>query len=586
MGSASGARYQRLQAHDWSEEEEEEEQKEKVTIHLHSVSARSLLSRQKRESCLRITASMVLLSVGLYFGFHILRYSSLEAPEKGGGAKDGKAHHGEGDHPHDNQAAHAHRHKKGVYHHAAVVTDSEICSGFAKEILTKGGTAVDAGVAAMLCLGVVHPHSTGIGGVLSAVFHNKTSGTTKVLNALPTESLNLSCGVPSTLQGLRLLHREYGSLGWAELCRRSARLAREGFPVDHILAGAMREAAGQGTVLCPLLCDQGRALKGAGANSTNRKLADVLEQVSAEMEDASFPEPLAWLLARDVAGPDPRVFAEAIRRQRAALVEPLVTELGHFFLYVPPPPTAGDVLVQIVKRAGQLGLSLSSVSGAKNAAGTYRDILSAAQQVYRSLPGFLGMVRENGQDRGRGKPSLKTARAGSHVTVIDASGNAVTMVGSLNSTFGAKFLSPSTGIFLSDFTGDADAGVLYWACPAILRAIAADDLVAVAGTGGASAPFAVAQVVVSKLYFEKSVGEALSGPRFYLSVGRGRGTLRKRVSGLQRESEIYTRLCREEPELELVNGTAGGVTTTVVESHLGHTSAFGQPQACAYVNGY
>ncbi|XP_078416742.1 glutathione hydrolase 6 isoform X3 [Cetorhinus maximus] len=465
-------------------------------------------------------------------------------------------------------------------------TCTQTCSSFAKEILTEGGTAVDAGIVAMLCLGVVHPHSAGIGGILSAVFYNKTLGTTKALSTFPVESLNLSYGIPSTLQGLRLLHREFGSLSWAQLFQRPTELARNGFLVDNILAGALREAAAHGTDLCPLLCNQGWKLKGAGANATNRKLASVLEKVSAEMEEASFPESLARRIAGDVPKIGRRDFVETVLRQRATLVEPLVTELDRFFLYVAPPPASGEVLTRIMKRARPLSLSLVSVSSAENASAAYQDILNAAQQVYQSLPGFLGTVPRSQRKQSKGKPSTKTALAGSQVTVIDASGNVLVMVGSLNSSFGAKVLSPSTGIFLSDFTERTDSGVLYWACPALLRATTAGgDLVAIASTGGTSAPFAAAQVVLNKVYFERSAREALSGPRFYLDVGVG-GTLHKLVSGLRRDSEIYTLLSRGDPELELVNGTAGGVTATVVESHLGHISAFGQPQTYSHADGY
>ncbi|XP_078071340.1 glutathione hydrolase 6 isoform X2 [Mustelus asterias] len=533
---ASRARYQRVEAEECSEEEEE-----KVTVYLHSASARSLLSRQKRESCVRVTASMVLLGIGLYFGFHVLRYGNLEVPGKGNSAKDGKAHHGEGHHHHGNKMAPAHHHEHGVYHHAAVITDS--------------------------------------GGVISAVFYNKTSGTTKALSTFPVEFLNLSYGVPSTLQGLRLLHREYGSLGWAELLQRPMKLARNGFFIDHVLAGALREAAAHGIDLCPLLCDRAQELKGMGANATNRKLADVLEQVSAEMEEASFPGPLAWKLAGDIPEVGRSAFVEAVTKQRATLGEPLVTKLDHFSLYVAPPPTSGDVLTQVVKRAKQLGLSPASVSSAENASTVYRNILNAAQQVYRSLPAFLG------QKQSKSKPSTETALAGSQVTVIDASGNVLVMVGSLNSSFGAKVLSPSTGFFLSDFTERTASGVLHWASPAVLRVTAGDDLVAIAGTGGTSAPFTVAQVVLNKVYFERSVKEAVSGPHFYLKLGEG-GSLRKLASGLQRDSEMYTLLSRAEPELELVSGAAGGVTVTVVESHLGHKSAFGHPQTYSYADGY
>ena len=51
-----------------------------------------------------------------------------------------------------------------TYDKAAVSTDNEICSKFGKNILEKGGSAVDSGIAAIFCLGVTQFHSTGIGG--------------------------------------------------------------------------------------------------------------------------------------------------------------------------------------------------------------------------------------------------------------------------------------------------------------------------------------------------------------------------------------------------------------------------------------
>lgn len=46
----------------------------------------------------------------------------------------------------------------------AVATDDRRCSRIGKDVLLEGGNAVDASVAAALCLGVVSPASSGIGG--------------------------------------------------------------------------------------------------------------------------------------------------------------------------------------------------------------------------------------------------------------------------------------------------------------------------------------------------------------------------------------------------------------------------------------
>lgn len=67
-----------------------------------------------------------------------------------------------------NAAAHK-RQQSIVVYHGAVATDDGRCSEIGMKVLRKGGNAIDASVAAALCLGVVSPGSSGIGGGSFAV---------------------------------------------------------------------------------------------------------------------------------------------------------------------------------------------------------------------------------------------------------------------------------------------------------------------------------------------------------------------------------------------------------------------------------
>lgn len=136
----------------------------------------------------------------------------------------------------------------------AVASESETCSKIGVDILKEGGNAVDAAIAATLCIGVVNMFSSGIGGggfmtiKLPSAEDGHSAWTVDFRETAPTGSNStmflkdpkssieggLSIGVPGEIRGMAAAHTRWGKLPWNRLFRESIKLARE-FTVSTML---------------------------------------------------------------------------------------------------------------------------------------------------------------------------------------------------------------------------------------------------------------------------------------------------------------------------------------------------------------
>jgi len=76
----------------------------------------------------------------------------------------------------------------GPYKREAVATDTPQCSEIGKDILNANGSAVDAAIAAMFCLGVISMHSSGIGGGGVLLVYNRSLQEASVIDFRETAS--------------------------------------------------------------------------------------------------------------------------------------------------------------------------------------------------------------------------------------------------------------------------------------------------------------------------------------------------------------------------------------------------------------
>uniref|UniRef100_A0A671WHT2 Gamma-glutamyltransferase 7 n=1 Tax=Sparus aurata TaxID=8175 RepID=A0A671WHT2_SPAAU len=98
-----------------------------------------------------------------------------------------------------------------IFNQGAVVTDVAQCTSLGFDILGKQGSSVDAAITAALCLGIVHPHTSGIGGGGVMLVHDIRKNETRVIDFRETApSPGLLVGVPGMLSGMYQAHQLYG----------------------------------------------------------------------------------------------------------------------------------------------------------------------------------------------------------------------------------------------------------------------------------------------------------------------------------------------------------------------------------------
>ena len=156
--------------------------------------------------------------------------------------------------------------KSIVYTHRDMVAAANpLAVSAGVEILALGGSATDAAVAVQMVLGLVEPQSSGLGGgafittytAVGGVIETYDGRETAPAKATPNYFIGangqprgftqaviggLSTGVPGAVKALELAHREKGKLPWAMLFDPAIRLAENGFPLSPRLFSALRGA--------------------------------------------------------------------------------------------------------------------------------------------------------------------------------------------------------------------------------------------------------------------------------------------------------------------------------------------------------
>jgi gamma-glutamyltranspeptidase/glutathione hydrolase len=391
--------------------------------------------------------------------------------------------------------------------HAAVASDHPLASAAGVAALKAGGNAVDAACATALALGVLHPESSGIGGGAFALVYIAKEKKVYALDARerapaaitpaaymkdghaePERSQRggLAVAVPGEVRGLGEMVRRWGALPFRRCVEPAQRMAARGVPVSGRLANSLS------------------GLDRAGGATSERSFAAMIAPKPLQVGDTWRRPDLAWTLGKLRAGPDAfykgeiaEQIATAVQSAGGVLtaedlaayatVDRTPVETGYRGLRVLSMPPSSSGGVALIETLGVLSAyypsGLAAAPDGRGSAAQLHALAEAFKHAFADRARYLGDTDFVSVDVAHltappyheelarrikpgavlprdaygtlGPPPEPRKDAGTtHLSVIDADGNAVALTTTVNLGFGAHLIAGKTGIVLNDQMDD------------------------------------------------------------------------------------------------------------------------------------
>jgi gamma-glutamyltranspeptidase / glutathione hydrolase len=496
------------------------------------------------------------------------------------------------------------------------------------EMLRAGGSAIDAAIAAQLVLNLTEPQSSGIGGGAFLLHWHAAARRISAFDGretapaaarperflrpdgkpMPIEEAihsGKSVGVPGLLRALELAHARHGRLPWARLFEPALRLAEAGFPVSprlHTLIKVDAALARNPAARAYFYGADGQALP-VGHLLRNPPFAEVLREVAKGGADAFYRGPIARdIVAAVAAHPDPGDLTAQDLAGYGALERAAVCGAyrAHRICGMPPPSSGGIGVLAILGVLEPFDFaSLRPISTrAVHLFAEAGRLAYADRDHYIADPAFVpvpvaglidrdylrgraGLVREE-RSMGQAKPGVPpgaraahgadaTAEAAgtSHISVIDARGNAVSMTATIEAQFGSRifvrgFLLNNQ---LTDFSlapaedGRAVANRVEPGkrprssmSPSLVFAPDGALLMTLGSPGGSAILNYVAKTLVGVLDWKLDIQQAISAPNM---GSRNRATELEKGSALEALAPALLALEHRVAAIELTSGLQG-----------------------------
>lgn len=453
-----------------------------------------------------------------------------------------------------------------------IVASSQVqASQAGAEILSHGGSAVDAAIATNALLGVMEPDMNGIGGDLFAIYWEAKTGKLYGLNAsgwapkaltidylkskgaaqMPDSGID-SVTVPGAVEGWNKLHQRFGRMGWKDIFAPATFYAENGFAVQEMISMDWQVAAraklktDDESRRVFLVHDEAPRM---GEVFRNPDLAKAFRLLAAGGPPAFYSGEIAKAIlatSRQVGG---TMTAEDLQDFSAQWVEPISINYRGWKVYELPPNGQGMAALEMLNileqfspaKAGPLSTDElhKRIEAMKLA---YADLARYnADPRFAKVPVAGLLSKEYAKQRAQlidpakancevnaGRPPAGDT---TYLTVVDREGNIVSLIQSNFSSFGSGITVRGMGFPLQN------RGALFMLDPAKPDALAprkrpfhtiipafmehGDDHIGFGIMGGANQPLAHAQFVSNIADYGMNVQQALETARFTVHPDRG-----------------------------------------------------------------
>ena len=388
--------------------------------------------------------------------------------------------------------------------HGVVASSSALASEVGVETLRNGGNAVDAAIATAFALAVTWPTAGNIGGGGFLVYHGADGEATtfdfrekapfaatedmylgedgRVRNNSNHEGI-LAVGVPGTVAGLALAHREYGELEWSDLVAPAVRLARDGIPItwklhDDFKGREERWERYPSSAKVFLKEDGGFFQPGETWRQTD--LANTLERIQHEGRSGFYRGVTAALIADFMSKNGGLITLQDLEQYEAVEREPIRGSYrGYEIVSMPPPSSGGVVLVEMLNILEGFDLTAAGHNSAR-----YLHLLTESmRRAYADRARYLGdpdfnedmpierLISKEHAESLRGSISLTGASVSdpvlfadkyesdqtTHFSIVDKDGNMVSLTYTLEWGYGSHIVVEGAGFLLNNEMGDFNA---------------------------------------------------------------------------------------------------------------------------------